>query len=543
MPAKKKKPEQPPEPTQPQEPQLEPRDYAVQLSAERFESATRITWQRPPTPAACYAVYRREPGQAGWGKIKASLGGETFFYDDHAAVDGRAFEYKVSSVTGAGYIYAGFNVPPTENRGKVILLIEKEKEDALREALETLRLDLAGDGWTSVSRYVSRDASPFEAREAVREEYRKDPENVNSVFILGHIPVYSAGNIAPDGHIPDHLGAWPADSYYGIMDAEWPNFWAEHFGRIPGDCQLAVGRADFYDMPLFQRDETELLINYLRKNHLYRTGQYTTDSDMLLEDAFGAFKGEAFSQSAHRLYPVLWGKKARVTEDKQWVEHLRERTFTWSCFFGPGSYTSLGTSSGYYLSSEGLCQDGSKFGAVFNYAFGSYFGDWARQNDLMRAIIAMPDYSLTCAWAGRPGWFCHHMALGETLGFGARLTQNNDGTDYRPANKGARNVHIGLMGDPTLRMYPVKPPENLNRAPSLGGVRLTWDKPNERKTLGYYIYGAEDRLGPYRRIAEMKGTAWSHRKPGGIKHYMVRTRKLTETGSGSFFNLSTGAFV
>ena len=58
--------------------------------------------------------------------------------------------------------------------------------------------------------------------------------------------------------------------------------------------------------------------------------------------------------------------------------------------------------------------------------FGSYFGDWDSTNNLLRAAIATPTYTLTCAWVGRPSWYFHHMALGETIGFSTMLSQNND---------------------------------------------------------------------------------------------------------------------
>lgn len=53
------------------------------------------------------------------------------------------------------------------------------------------------------------------------------------------------------------------------------------------------------------------------------------------------------------------------------------------------------------------------------------------------------------------------MAVGETIGFSTRLTQNNLTTYLgsraeRECNR--HSVHIALMGDPTLRMHPVIPP-------------------------------------------------------------------------------------
>ena len=62
---------------------------------------------------------------------------------------------------------------------------------------------------------------------------------------------------------------------------------------------------------------------------------------------------------------------------------------------------------------------------VFTMFFGSYFGDWDSQNNFLRAALATTNYTLTSAWVGRPYWHFHHMALGETIGFSTRVTQNN----------------------------------------------------------------------------------------------------------------------
>ena len=38
---------------------------------------------------------------------------------------------------------------------------------------------------------------------------------------FGHVPVPYSGDIVPDGHMPDHVGAWPCDGFYGDMDGTW----------------------------------------------------------------------------------------------------------------------------------------------------------------------------------------------------------------------------------------------------------------------------------------------------------------------------------
>ena len=82
--------------------------------------------------------------------------------------------------------------------------------------------------------------------------------------------------------------------------------------------------------------------------------------------------------------------------------------------------------------------------------------DRAFECNFLRAPLGSTTYTLTSSYGSRPHFFVHHMALGETIGFTTRLTQNNAG-GYEPVGIGSRLVHTALHGDPTLRMHPVIP--------------------------------------------------------------------------------------
>jgi len=518
---------------------VEPHEYVLMLSAKTEESPPkiRLQWLRKPTPVDSYTVFRKTREAASWGKPVAALGGSEVSYVDAEVAVGQTYEYKVANGNYAGYIWAGIKAPPVEWRGKVILLVEAEQAAALSTELETLKNDLVGDGWTVLRHDVSRNATPESARALIQADYNADPANVEAVFLLGRIPVFKSGNIAPDGH-RDHLGPWPADAYYGSMTASWNN----SPSAIPGEVQLQVGRVDFDGMPAFQKNATELLRQYLNKNHKYRVGQMKTKRDAFVAEGFGRKSANnAAPANAYRFFSTLWGNKARIVEG-EWAKYLPHYTFTWGHINGPGVANSCDTVGGRLTTGKLASAD---YGIIFNQTFGSYFGNWSHQNNFMRAFLAMPDYGLTNAWTGRPNWFFHHMALGETIGFSTRLTQNNKGLIgglYTPAGMSARLIHIALMGDPTLRMFPVLPPSNL-RAVSGSTTALKWTASRDRVVTDYYVYGALNPDGPYTRLDIVKGTTWVHINPGNTKFYMIRALKLTETGSGSFYNLSQGVMV
>ena len=66
-------------------------------------------------------------------------------------------------------------------------------------------------------------------------------------------------------------------------------------------------------------------------------------------------------------------------------------------------------------------------------------------NDL-RAPLADSTYTLSHSWSGRPRHFYQRTAMGLTLGDSMRINQNT-----------GRDIYTALMGDPSLRVFPVAP--------------------------------------------------------------------------------------
>ena len=133
------------------------------------------------------------------------------------------------------------------------------------------------------------------------------------------------------------------------------------------------------------------------------------------------------------------------------------------------------------------------------------------------------------------------MGLGEPIGYSARLTQNNGGLYQNQVNQNLRGIHIALMGDPTLRMHPVAPPSGL----TANGVNLNWTASPD-SVAGYHVYRAATAAGPFTRLTPslLGGTSFSDLNAlAGTSAYMVRAVKLENTPSGTYFNLSQGAYV
>lgn len=536
-------------------------DQAVQVSAIVQTNPPQIALSWPAiTNALSYQVYRKFREATSWGPVVAALGATATNYTDTNVAVGVGYEYRISkadtSYGGEGYLYSGIQMPLVENWGSVVLVVDETQASALTMELARLQQDLVGDGWTVIRHDVAPTDSVVSVKALIQADYLADPSNVNTVFLFGHVPVPYAGDIYPDGH-PDHEGAWPCDGYYGDMSDTWldssvkvtvaadPRNW-----NVPGDgkfdpdspndytfptnISLQVGRVDLSKLPAFALSETELLRQYLNKDHNFRNHLITAQQRGLIDDNFGVGVGEAFAADGWRNFAAFFGASNTFTTSA-WVATLTNQSFLWGYGCGPADYV---LSQGVTSTAELAAGDPQ---VVFTMLYGSYFGDWDTTNDLLRAPLATPTYTLTCAWAGRPHWPFHHMGLGEPIGFSARLAQNNDGTLYN--TEYARFLHIALMGDPTLRMFVVAPPSGLTVSTNpAGGFNLQWT-PSPDAVAGYVVYRAANIAGPFTRLNSglLAANSFSDLSASAAV-YRVCAVKLQVTASGSFYNSSEGIF-
>ncbi len=527
-------------------------ERSVQVTADVQSTPGAIHLNWVSQPAINFQVFRRVKGTANWGFSLGTVDYPTNTYEDTNVEPGVSYEYRIvknAPIKGEGSINAGFEIEAVEQRGKLILVVDETQAIALSTEIEQLMSDMRGDGWAVVRFDVSPTAAVADVKTSIVDIYNADATNVKAVLLLGHVPVPYSGNFYPDGH-EDHEGAWPADAFYGDMDGAWTdqsvnnttaNLTRNH--NVPGDgkydqsfiasdIELQVGRIDFHNLPAFADDETTLLQNYLNKNHEFRHKEFTMPNRGLVENNFVGLP-EGFAQSAYRNFTNMFGATEVYDED---FTLLNTEAYLWSYGCGGGTYTSCNN----VTTTAALAADPLQ--TVFTMLFGSYFGDWDSQDNLLRSALASGS-TLTNVWSGRPNFQFQHMALGENIGYGVLLTQNTSTDWVQDTTFGGRLVHIALMGDPSLRMHIVDPVADVTVVEDNASAVLNWTASADA-VMGYHVYRKVVGEDNFERVNEELIVETTYTDPCLVfqteYEYMIRAMKLENSASGSYYNLSQG---
>jgi len=528
-------------------------DVSVKDTTEPY---FEFTWEKDRF-AVQYEFYRRRLDQSSsvWELLYTADTNETI-YRDKAIEKGIGYEYQMvkkcerpdltMKYVATNYCATGLGIPPLSLKQKAVLvLIDETVNPHITNELTEWQQNVQKEGWQVEKQLVPRteefSKQGVQNIKTIIQNAVQTNRKITTVFLVGRIAVPYSGNIRPDGH-PDHHGAWSADVYYADTNGKWtdatintdnnPNIGGQAPSReqnknvpddgkfdqssLPSDIDLAVGRIDFYNLPaFFDKDkhksmlesEIALLKRYFEKNKNFRTGAFTPSRRALIDDNFGAY-GEYFAATAWNGFSTLLG--AKNVSAQKWFPTLNTDDYLFAYGCGAGWYTSVGGVSNI----EGFVTN--KTNAVHTMMFGSYFGDWDSENNVIRGSLGSEGENLTCNWSGRPHWFYHQLSIGKTIGEIALLSINNSAAEneYIPSiiyntsypngvvyAIGFRGVHNGLQGDPTLQMeqniggtalLPPQPPSNLNVTTASTHKHITWDKSPDGE--GYLIYRTSSTL-------------------------------------------------
>lgn len=519
----------------------------LQMSGRIVGGALHLDWT--PRRAGQAQVYRRELGQTGpdsWQQItprSVQAGGMV-----DALPPGKAWEYQVrltpvrtgpKSRPEVGNWTAGTDVPARLDEGTALLIADETLAGDLAPALKRFAQDLTGAGWRverhDAPRHDDADAAANLDRAAALRDwivgrYRANGGQRTAVILVGHLPIVHTGRVRPDGH---DFHAVPTDLYYADPDGVWPRTQGPDGApqlfpsTLPGPVRMAVGRIDMAKMGPDYGTERELLQVYLDRDHRWRMGGM---GDPRI----------AYAQSEHLQ-----------------VERAALANIVGAGGVRPGGHEAPPAGGPYLFGLDFGPWNGNDYArlppspAVFALNFGSGKHRFDGGNNAMTALLAQKGNVLAVGWGGRPAWQLHGMALGESIGE-AQLRTAGNGSPAR--GMGSRDYPatgnydwvgapwIELLGDPTLRPFPMPPVNDLRASRAEGGVRLDWTPPKGAE--GAVVLRAAAPQGPWQPLFDGRPVAPGivDTRPGG-GWYMVRASGLAKVNAGSLHRLAQGMVI
>lgn len=530
-------------------------------------------------------IYRRPLYGTGadWSLLVADLPVGTAQWIDTNVDPGDVWEYQIrrknswtyndQTYDATGYTIGAILKDNSDYQGQMILLVTSDIVDNLNEKYLRLKTELTGEGWL-VNEIIVPKASGWYSGEKIVgiknqiiSVYNNAPntDKPKALFILGHVPMPRSGSTlitAPDGH-DQNKGARGFDGYYADIDGiytdtatfdpgglqipEAINYpgdykWDQDF--FSSDIEMAYGRVDFFDITSYNLSEMEMIEIYLDKLSNYKNvvsgfemGEKTAFYNGYDNSDDGSFRTLPGISKAVNLYENTTG-----SIHPQWVQN----NGPFKIYMQNQTAPDLSEWSTYGMDATVYSSDQSYWGYNDCPQMGNGYSR-------IRALLASDTKCIVALWTTSTINTFYQTCAGDPLGFAIRekikhnTTNNNIETPQSAwdTEDWWNRTHLTYNGDPTIRLYQVKPASDLIILDSNGNAMLSWTASADTDVLGYNIYKCNDEFGIFNRINASLILSLDYIDDNYQPNdwYMVRAIKKMESGCGQFLQPSLGVFA
>lgn len=530
-------------------------------------------------------IYRRPLYGSGtdWSLMVSNLPIGTDQWIDNDVVIGDVWEYQIrrqnswtynsQMFDAIGYTVGSVLKDNSGYQGQMIVLVTNDIVNGLNEKYLRLKKELTGEGWFVNELIVSKASGWYSGDTVVDIKnqlisiYNNAPINdkPKMLFILGHVPMPRSGSTlitAPDAH-DQNKGARGFDGYYADIDGVYSDTATFNPGglqileaiNIPGDykwdqdflnsdIEMAFGRVDFFDITSYNLTEMEMTSIYLDKLSNYKN--VANGFEMGEKTAFHNGYNNS-NDGSFRTLPNI-SKTVNVYENTtgaihpQWVQNngpfkiymqnqIAPDLSEWDTY---GMDATVYTSDQSYWGYNDCPQIGNGYGRI-------------------RALLASNTKCIVSLWTTSTINTFYQTCSGDPLGYAIKEKINHNTSNNNIETPQSQwdtedwwnRTHLTYNGDPSIRLYQVKPPTALIINEVNGHSTLSWAPSNDTSILGYNIYKSDSEFGVFNKINSSIIAAPEYIDLTYQQNdwYMVRAIKKVESGCGQFQEASIGVFV
>lgn len=526
-------------------------------------------------------IYRRQLEETTWTLVAENLSAGTQNWTDTDVDSGDVYEYQVKredtwtfstvNYDAVGYTVGALKYNNSNYQGRMILLVADNIVTNLPGKFDTLKMELTASGWLVEVLMVDKAASwdsgddVVGIRSSIQSIYTNAPvgDKPKVLFILGHVPMPRAGTdeYSPDGHTWNQ-GARGADSYYADINGSWTDALAYNPGGLtsslqinavgdykwddgflPSDIEMAFGRVDFEDLLDVAGSEETLISNYLDKLSEYKNvvydmgdkagfyyGSYHNSNDAAFRSLFSLVKADSiiqnYSGGTHPQWVAANGP-FKIYMQNEFIPVISE----WNTY---------GMNATVYTSDQS------------SYGFGDVPQEGGYELLKIRALLATNTRCLASIWSSTSCNVFFKTGAGISLGQSLKdVINHNTVNNYleKPQQsydqtEGWNRTVFELWGDPTINLYQIAPPGNVDITNISDEAVISWTASPDENVIGYSVYEADSMFGKYTNIdGIITDTEYTISTYQFGKWYMVKALKIEETGGGAFIGGSLGIMV
>lgn len=530
-------------------------------------------------------IYRRSLYGTGndWVLVAENLPAGTAEWIDSNVSLGEVWEYKIKrndtwtyaaqTYDAVGYTVGSLLKDNSDYQGQMILLVANNVVDELPEKYNRLKKEITADGWFVNEIIVDKAASWYSGdtilgiKSQINTIYNSAPENDKPkvIFILGHVPMPRSGSTfvtAPDGH-DQNKGARGFDGFYADIDGIYtdtatfnPGGLQSDFAiNIPGDfkwdqdffasdIEIAFGRVDFTDIDDYDLTEIEMTERYLDKLSNYKN--VSAGFEMGEKTAF-YFGYNNSNDGTFRTLPNI-SKSENVYQNTiggthpQWVQE----NGPFKIYMQNQQLPDISQWNTYGMNATVFTSDQSYYG----------YNDVPQNNYVysrIRALLGSDTKCIVSLWTTTGVNNFYQACVGDAFGLGIKEMMNhnavNNNIEKAPQEWDSQDwwnrTHFAYNGDPTVRLYQVKPASNLLIQNVDNQAVLSWSSSEDADIAGYHVYKSDEEFGIYTRISTnlIAENSFIDTEYEQFNWYMVKPVKIMESGCGKFLQPGLGIFV